>query len=141
MVANVEIKDSRGTGCSARVTKRGQLVTAPLGFSVMYPKKLDTINTAFNYIGPISKKIFVITDIIIYANKDVGPNDAAVDIYEADSDTSTTILRSIFQTEIPKFSNFIMTGLNLITNEGVWLNGKTDDNSIFTNIGGYYIDA
>lgn len=141
MVANVEIKDSRGTGCAARVTKRGQLITSPLDFSIMYPKKLDVINTAFNYVGPISKKTFVITDMILYANKDVGPNDAIVDIYEADSETSTTILRSIFQTEIPKYSTFVLTGLNLITSEGVWINGKTNDNSIFTNIGGYYIDA
>lgn len=135
------IKDGTGTGCSAKVSARGQLVTAPLDFSTLYPKKLDVINTAFNYVGPLTEKVFVITDIILYANKDVGPADAIVDIYETSSATSATILRSIFQTEIPKYSNFIMTGLNLITSEGVWLNGKTNDNSIFTNIGGYYIDA
>lgn len=138
---DVQIIDSTGNSIGAKVSKRGQLITAPLDFTTMYPQELDVINTAYNYVGPISGKRFVITVITLMANKNVGANDAIVEIYEADSLTSITVMKSIFKIELVKYGHIEMTGLNLITNEGVWINGKTDDDDIFTNIGGYYVEA
>ena len=141
MSINSKITSSCKNQFGANVSKRGQLITAPLDFTKMYPQKLDVINTAYSYIGPLAGKRFVITVITLMANKNVGASDATIEIYEADSLTSITVMESIFKTELVKYGHIEMTGLNLITNEGVWINGKTDDDDIFTNIGGYYVEA
>jgi len=141
MAINTTIKDGKGNGNEACVTNRNQLVVAPLDFSTAYSVEADTINTAFNFVPPEPKKQFVITDILLYANKGVGASDATVDVYEATSDTETTISKSILAMEMLKQTSRDMTGLNLIVSEGKWVNIKTDDNTIFATIMGYYVEA
>lgn len=122
------------SGIKARVSEFGQLAVAPLAYSEPSFKKLDTINTAFTFIAPEAGHQIVLTDIILTANKNVGATDATVDIYEADSEISTTIVKSILQLEMIKQSNLVLTGLNLIVPEGLWVNAKTDDNDIFVTL-------
>ena len=128
------------TGSLARVTERGQLVTASLSYSDTYNVQVTLTNTAYNFIAPKQKKRFVITDILLYANRDVAVTDATVVIYEATSPSTTTVSKTILSIEMPKNTSRDIIGLNLITNEGVWLNIKTDDNTIFANMMGYYVD-
>lgn len=73
------------------------------------------------------------------ANKSVGANDAAIDIYEADSVDSIIISKSILSTEIEKKSSRDLLGLNLIVGVGKWVNMKTDDNTIYATIMFYYV--
>lgn len=122
------------SGAKARVSEFGQLVVAPLAYSKPSFKKLDVINTAFSFIAPVDGHQIVITDIIMTANKNVGVSDATVDIYEADSVTSTAIKQSIIALEMIKQSNLALTGLNLLVPDGLWVNAKTDDNDIFVTL-------
>lgn len=128
-------------GKLVRVTSRGQLVTAPLDFSEAYNATADEINTAYNLVTPKVGKIFIITGILIYANKNVGVADATVVLYEATSSTTTTVTNTIFTSEIPKYGRVIVPSLNLSTAEGRWINIKTDDDDIFATVLGYYADA
>lgn len=121
------------------VTQYGQLVTGALAYSTPVAHTMTLTNTAYNFVKPISGKRIVITDILIYANKGVGVNDAAIEIYEADDDESIVISKSIISTEMLKQSARDLTGLNLIVSGGKWLNAKTDDNTIFMTIMYYYI--
>lgn len=138
---NSKIIDSRGTKSGAKVTKRGQLVTSPLGFSKFYPTQLITNDAAVTSIPPKSDSQFIITDMILYANKNVGTTDASVCVFESDGANSDNQVTVIFEVEIPKQTNITLTGLNIIVSEGVWVNAVTDDNIVFVNIGGYYVDA
>lgn len=141
MTAKVHIKDGSGKGSKAVVTSRGQIVIAPLDFSIAYNAEADTNNVAVNFVPPISRKRFVITNILLYANKGVGASDATVDVYEATGATETTISTSILALEMLKQTARDLTGLNLLVSEGMWVNLKTNDNTIFGTIMGYYVDA
>lgn len=140
MAGKTLIEDPK-TGNLARVTERGQLITAPLEYSEAYNVQVALTNTAYNFIAPKQGKRFVITDILLYANRDVAVTDATVVIYEATSASTTTVTKTLLSIEMPKNSHRDIVGLNLITNEGVWLNIKTDDNTIFSNLMGYYVDV
>lgn len=136
-----KIGDGAGKSTEAIVTSRGQLVTSPLEYSTAYTKEVNATATAFNFIGPVTGKRFVITDILLYADKNVGVNDASVQLYEATSSASTTISKTIIDIEMVKQTNRDITGLNLILTEGRYLNIKTDDATIFATVMGYYVNA
>ena len=140
MSIDVNIRDGSG-GNTAKITDRGQLVIGPLNFSTAYTQEVDTINTAFNFIVPEQRKRFVMTDVLLYANKGVGAGDATVTLYESLGPTSTTVDREIMTMEMVKQTSRDITGINLICSEGRWINIKTDDNTIFATIMGYYVDA
>lgn len=135
------IEDGGSGGTKAKVTTRGQLVVGSLEYDSHVGNTMTAINTAYNFYAPVAGKRFVITAMLLYADKNVGASDASVEIYEAESATSTTIAESIISIEMPKSTYRDITGLNIILNEGVWLNGKTNDNNIFSTIMGYYVDA
>lgn len=136
------ITDGNGTNTQAKVTSRGQLVVSPLDYSTAYNATAGTANTAANLLGPLTSKRFVITSITLYANQNVSNvSDATVDVYEAASSSSTTITKSVLQTNMVRQDRIILTGLNLILTEGVWLNLKTTDDDIYGTVFGYYIDA
>jgi hypothetical protein len=78
---------------------------------------------------------------IIEDGQGVGASDATVDVYEADSATETTVTKSILAIEMLKNTARDITGLNLIVTEGKWVNIKTNDNTIFATLMGYYVDA
>ena len=137
----VQVQDA-GTHNIAKVTSRGQLITSPIEYSESYLQNMVLANTAYNYISPKSNKRFVITDIILSANRGVSSTiESTITIYEASSATTLTPSKTIYQTGLIKLTQQTLVGLNLITSEGVFLNGKCDDNSIFSTIMGYFIDA
>lgn len=141
MSVDVHVKDGRGTPAFAKVTTRGQLITSPLDFSIASSVKLEEDDTAYNLVAPVEGQQIVITDILLYANKNVGVGDATVDVYEAVADDTTDVLTVIVQTEMLKQTNRDFTGLNLITSEGSFINAKTDDDDVFVTIMCYYVDA
>lgn len=136
------LTDGKGTNAQAQVTSRGQLVVAPIDYSIAYNATAGTANVAANLLEPVTSKRFVITAITLYANQGVSNTaDATVDLYEATSSTSTTISKSVLQTNMVRQDRIILTGLNLILTEGVWLNLKTTDDDVYGTVFGYYIDA
>jgi len=132
--------DGRGTKNAACVTSRGELVVGDADYSSAYSAEAAVINTGYNFVGPVMGKQFVITAILLYANKLVGANDAAVQVYEASSATSTVVDKAILTVEMLKNSSRDITGIKLLVSVGKWVNIKTDDNTIFSTILGYYVD-
>ncbi len=125
----------------ARVTKRGQTVVAPLAYSRFYTNTATVVDTAYNLVVPKPGKKFVITDIILSADKGVsGTNGAIVEVYEAEAIDTISVSTTIYSDEILKLDRVILTGLNvLIVTEGRWINFKTNDNNVRASVAGYYI--
>ena len=139
---DTRLTDGTGTENAAKVTSRGQLVVAPLEYSEFYRTQATVINTAYNIIVPKTGKRFVITTIILNASRNVSSTvEADVVLYEAESASTTTVTKTVFEQGLLKQQTVTITALNVILSEGVWLNLKTDDNDITANIAGYYVDA
>lgn len=141
MAAKTEIVDNFfGHRTGAAVTKRGQIVTSPLEYNEIKYNSLVMINTAYNYVKPISGKRFVIDGIAISGAKDVNSsNGAKINIYEAGSDDSVSIINNLFSISIGRLERGSLVGINVITNSGVWINAFTDDSTVDLTILGYYV--
>jgi len=141
MTAPVNIKDSK-TGNTAKVSKAGQLIVAPIQYSDPISKSLNAINTAFNFVTPEQNKSIVITDIIASADKNVSNTTPAnVVIYEALAADTLTVDEAIVIPQLVRASNVSFTGLNILVPEGKWINAKTDDANILVTIMFYRISA
>jgi hypothetical protein len=123
------------TNQAAKVSQFGQLISAPIAYSDASAKNLDAVGTAFNLAIPEHGKGIVITDVIASANNTVS-NTAPADIiiYESDAANSLTELAVIVRPQLTRAGNFILTGLNLLTPNGVWINAKTSDNSVLVTL-------
>ena len=105
-------------------------------------KELAVADTAYNFYVPVANKRFVITGITIKADRDVSNTvDAIVIIYEASSEDTLTVDKEIYQEAMIRGERATLLPLNIILNEGVWLNAKTSDDDIYMTIMGYYIPA
>jgi len=129
-----------GSGTTARVTNSGELVVAPLGYDLIANQTLDSANTPENFFVPKSKAQFVVTAILLNADKSV-TTDVVVDVYEAVDRTTTTIDKAILHIELLKNGQRDITGLRLLINEGAFINAKADDANVNITIMGYFIKA
>lgn len=130
MAAPSVIKDHK-TGQLARVTEFGQLVVAPLAYSTPIEATMVTPGVAYNLIEPSGGQSIVITDIVASADKNVSATTPAeVLIYEAEAPDTLASVANIVTPELVRAGNFILTGLNLIIPEGLWVNATTDDATI-----------
>jgi hypothetical protein len=126
---------------AAQVTSRGQLVTSPLEFSTFYTASTATNNVAVNVITPLTGKQFVITAIILSADRSVGANGAVTDLFEASADDSETIDKAVITEELAKQTRMVATNLNILVTKGKWVNLKSDDVIVRANVSGYYVNA
>jgi hypothetical protein len=125
----------------AKVTSAGQLVVTPISYDDVVFNELATANTAYNFFGPKSAKNFILTGIVAKADKQVSSTvDASVVVYEADSASSTTVDRTLFQIAMVEGDLAVVVPLNIKANEGVYINAKTTDDDIHVTLTGYYID-
>lgn len=141
MTLGVNILDGSGSAIGATVTTQGVLVTGPVEFSVAHNQDVDTIDTAFNVVGPEVGKRFVITDILLSTDRQIGNNGAIIILYEATAVDTVTVTTTILEVEMLKSTVRDMTGLNMIASEGVWINIKTDDDNVQSTIMGYFVKA
>lgn len=130
-LANTEVK----------VTRLGQLVTAPLAYGETVFKELAEPDTAYNFYEPRAGKRFVITGMIVTTNRNVGVNGAVIEFYEAGAIDSTTVGKTILRLDMVKNQILPIVGTNFILTEGVFLNGKTDDDDVLATIAGYEVDS
>ena len=135
MVAPAKIIDPV-SGESARVTRFGQLITAPISYSSVVQESATVINTAYNLLSPTADQQIVVTDIIITGNRNIGTNDATVDLYLADGPEELAFSPedAVLSLEIEKNGKLVLTGLNLLTAVGKWINFKTDDNIVYATL-------
>ena len=138
----VNIVDGKlNTSNKVAVTQRGQLVTSPIAFSETHFNAMAVNGIAYNFLEPKANCQFVITDIIASGNKDVGANDGSnLVIYESDAADSLTEDNDLFVLTIGRNSTTVITGLNVITNKGKWINATMDDNIVNLTILGYFVE-
>ena len=128
-------------GSRAQVSSYNELITAPYDYSTAYFKTLDVVDTAYVFVPPIQDKFFVITSIILQADRDVSNSvPASVDIYEADQETDTTIAKSLLCFDMLRRDTIIITPTNIKVTQGRFLSGKTSDDDILATVSGYYVD-
>ena len=114
-----------------KVTKFGQLVTAPIQYSRPSAKELTDIGVPVNFIEPEAGSSIVITDILVFADKSVSQTEPAdVDIYESDGIDSLEIIEDIVRPQVIRSGDVTLTGLNLLVPEGRWVNAVTTDANI-----------
>lgn len=140
MTVGVKIRNF-ADGHEARVSKFGQLITAPLDFSSPQSQSLNVVDTAFNFATPRGSDFIVITDILMGATKDVNASTGAlVEIYTSDiSATSTVIKEVILEAPLARLANRDLTGLNFLVNSSRWVNAKTDNATVDITIGCYFV--
>lgn len=128
------------TGKKARITDYGELVVGRYDYSVLKFNAMSGTATAYNFFAPKMNARFVITDILIDADRNVSNTvPATIDVYEASGAASTTIEAQILKVELLRNTNRDLTGLNIITSGGVWINAKTDDATVNVTLAGYYV--
>lgn len=140
MPTPVNIRDAE-SGVAASVTPNGELIVSPVTPNVSSHHTMNVIDTAYNFAPIISGKKMILQNVLIYGNKNVGPDDATVVIYTADDPESLTPIDIILEFEIPKYGSRDITSLNLDLGEGVYFNAKTDDNDIYLTMMGYYTEV
>ena len=127
-----------GGGSEVRVTPYGELVTSALAPNISRHHSMTAINTAYNFAVPVNGKVMRLQNILIYANKGVGTNDATVEIYTTDAIDSLVAIETVMTLELPKYASRDLVGLNLELPIGVYLNAKTDDATVYATMMGYY---
>jgi len=135
---NTVITDSK-TKTTVKVTSNGELVTAPFNFDMGLRKVLNATNTAFNHVVPKSGEKFIVTGLIVNADKNV-TSSAVAEFYEADSPTNTTASTGLLTIDVPKNETVVITGIRMETSQGVYLNSKTDDATVNFMILGFFVD-
>lgn len=139
MSLNIHLRDP-GTKKYAKVTARGQVITGPIATSKFYNAVADTDNVSVQLVEPKSDQAFIITAIVLYANKGVGANDATVELFHCSaSDVNSGV--NIIKQEMLKQTTLPLLPLEIEISAGRWIKVVTDDNSIFCNLAGYYVDA
>jgi hypothetical protein len=137
---DVQIKDGTGTKRKAKVTEFGQLVVAPVSYDESKFNTLDAVDTAYNFFIPKNGSNFIITGLMVYADKDVNDaTDTIVTVYEASAADSATVDKTLMQFGMGKLTTLSVTPLNLKVTSGKWVNAKTGDDDIHMTIFGYYV--
>lgn len=141
MSTPVQLKDGRfGTGTLAGITSIGQQVVSPYAYDETVFKELAEVTTAYNFYKSKSGQQFVITGINAKADRQVSTtDDADVVIYEADSETSLTVDKVLFQEAMVRGEKASLFPLNILVNKGKFVNAKTTDDDIHMTITGYYV--
>jgi len=140
MGVGVEITSGH-RGRVAEVSAQGELLTRGFAYSDPQFQNMDVINTAYNFFVAKAGFRFVITGMVLDANRNVGANGASVIIYEATTAVTITVAKTIFEFDMVKQSSKTLFPLLVQTTEGVFVNGKTDDDDVLVTIMGYYITA
>ena len=139
--ADVNIIDGSGNGNKAKVTNSGEVVVSPLSYNETSFNTMDIIDTAYNFFEPLPNKQFVITGMLVFADKDVGDaSDTVIIVYEASDNTTTTVDKILLQFGMGKLTSLPFPSLNLLVNPGKWISAKTGDDDVHMTILGYYID-
>jgi hypothetical protein len=126
-------------GRTVNVTEFGQLVVAPIDYSVPVFQEIDATGTAFSFIPPKPSQAIVITDIILSTDRTSPTAGSRVEVYEADSADSITATECILVEDLARQARATLVGLNLFVPEGRWVNIKTDGQPVLATIGYYYV--
>ena len=138
---DTKISDGSGGGHLARVTHAGELIIVRGNYDSTFNAAMTSINTAYNLVTPKSGFQFIVTGIVLNADKNVSATDGAIAVlYEATSDTTTTASKTLLTLNIGKNTTVPLTGILIQTTKGVYVNAKTDDATVNITLLGYYLE-
>lgn len=127
---------------AADVTAAGELVVGPVACNIASAAELAIAATGYNLAAPLAGCEIILDGFIINADKGVSAtNGADIELYEADSDSETTVAKQIVKVNVVKLDTLAVTGLNICVSSGKWINAKTDDNTVNVTIMYYYKKA
>lgn len=127
---------------NAKVTSSGALVTAAFAYDETKFGELGTDDAGVNFYKPKADQQFVIRGIIAAGNLSIAANAlATVVVYEAAASDTATADKTLIQFGVTRLQTLSLLPLNILVNEGKFINAKTDDDDIFMTIMGYYIPA
>ena len=135
----IQVRLVGADGTPVTVLPSGQLAVAPRRYSDPISIKLDVANQAYNFFSAVPGRKYVITEIVLTADKGV-TTDALIEIFEASAADSAVVAKMIFKTEMLKNTVLALIGLNWEVNAGTYLNAKTDDDDVYATISAFYID-
>ena len=139
---DTKISDGSGGGHLARVTHTGELVTVRGNYDSTFNAAMTSINTAYNLVTPKSGFQFIVTGIVLNADKNVSATDGAIaELYEATTDTTTTASKTLLTLNIGRNTTVPLTGILIQTTKGVYVNAKTDDATVNITLLGYYLET
>jgi hypothetical protein len=142
MSTPVQIKDGTGTGSDARVTTVGELVVSAYAHDEVVTVTLGVAAQGYGFYSPIADMKFIITGLLAAGNLAISANAlATVTVYEAENFDTATEGKLLLQFGITRLQTFPIVPLNILVNEGKFINAKTDDDDVFLTIMGYYIPA
>ncbi len=122
-----------------KLSPNGEVLTRPFNYSELFFQNLDTDNEVKNFVVPKVGQQFVISGLAISGNRDIGVNGSILVIYGTDSATNATTTGKEAQFEVPKTTVLPFIQPNLLIDEGLFVNGKCDDNSVRVSMFGYYV--
>jgi hypothetical protein len=98
-------------------------------------------DTAYNYYKPKAGQQFVITSVVASADAQVSNTaDATVVIFEASSEGTAVVDKTLLQLAMVRFDQVALNPLNILVNTGKFVNAKTTDDDIHMTIMGYYVN-
>ncbi len=128
-----------GTKTKAQIDDRGQLIVAPIAYNTPSFNSMTT-TSAFNFVLPKAGNQFVLTGYIVATNKDINASvGAIVPIIEADAVDTTTPSSTIITLNLGRLDGREVTGLNILTTPGKWINASTDVTTVNLTLLGYYV--
>lgn len=126
----------------AKVTSQGALVVSQGVFDETKFNELGVDDQVYNFYEPRVHEQFIITGILVFADKDVADNtDTVIIIYEASSASSSTVDKTLLQFGMGQLTVLSIVPLQLLINEGKFINAKASDTDIHMNIIGHYVQV
>ena len=140
-MTQVQLISGNGNGIPVGISGNGELITRAFSYSDPAFQNMDNTTDAFNFQSPQVGYQFVITGAIISGNRDIGVDGAITTIYGATviDSTNITAARTFLEVEVPKNTVFPFVLPNVLVDEGLFVNGKTDDNSVRVALYGYFV--
>lgn len=142
MAVKFQIIDGCGTNRGVKVSATGELAVGPVEYDQSTFHAMAVDDQAYNFFAPLPGHEFIITGMRIKANTGVNPtSDATIIVYEASGPAATATDKILHEEAMVKSDSATIIGIRLRVAQGKWLNGKTDDNTVFMTIFGFYIEA
>ncbi|MCH8748170.1 hypothetical protein IH781_00310 [Patescibacteria group bacterium] len=141
-VDGAAIVDGCGSLRRATVSSSGALSVGPAQFDETASQTMAVDDQAYNFFNPSPNDKFVITGVLAFAARDISDSsDTIITIYEADESNSTTVDKTLLAFGMGRLTNLQLVPLNLLVNDGVYINAKTTDNTVTMTLLGYKISV
>jgi len=96
-------------------------------------------NVAVTIVKPRAGERMIITGLIVNTNRDVGVNGAAIEIYEATAENSTSVSKAILSFDLAKSQTVVTSPVLIETSAGVFVNAKSNDSEVNVTLLCYFV--